>query len=215
MASSPELAEFAEQVARAVAEPEYCLFGFQHWSTCMTKAAWSSWVQAGVSMLAIGAALLAVVIQHALSARAERHAREERHLDMIELLRSRLHDSQRLDRLTDPNGFVAMVGDWRHATALLDIPLLLKHLAVIGETPSIGSRIGEMVPALRIAAEGFLASANHIEAKYRSGEVMNAQEIEATIQAAQNFEQTADVCVSFLDREIARSRRRLKQPNPS
>lgn len=49
--------QLLEGLARAVEAakpgPEFCLFGFQHWSTCMTKAEWSGWVQALGSIAAI------------------------------------------------------------------------------------------------------------------------------------------------------------------
>lgn len=53
--------QLIEDLARAVeaAKPvqEYCFLGCQHWSTCMTKAEWSGWMQAIFSVLAIWAAV--------------------------------------------------------------------------------------------------------------------------------------------------------------
>lgn len=49
--------ELYDGVARAVeaAKPaqEYCFVGIQHWSTCMTKAEWSGWMQAIGSFVAL------------------------------------------------------------------------------------------------------------------------------------------------------------------
>jgi hypothetical protein len=54
--------QLAEGIARAVeaAKPaqEYCLFGCNHWSMCMTKAEWSGWMQAIFSVVAIFSAAL-------------------------------------------------------------------------------------------------------------------------------------------------------------
>ncbi len=51
---------------------EYCLLGVQHWSTCMTKAEWSGWMQAIFSVVAI---LAAFVIPLVLDRRAQARAR--------------------------------------------------------------------------------------------------------------------------------------------
>lgn len=37
--------------------PEYCLLWIDHWSTCMTRAEWSGWMQAIGAALALGIAI--------------------------------------------------------------------------------------------------------------------------------------------------------------
>lgn len=56
--------------AAAAAKPpqEYCLFGWDTWVTCMTKAEWASWVQALGAIAAIGGAAR-------IASRQERNAR--------------------------------------------------------------------------------------------------------------------------------------------
>ena len=53
-----EVAEIYNGIARAVetAKPaqEYCFLWIPHWSTCMTKAEWSGWVQAMAVTVTIG-----------------------------------------------------------------------------------------------------------------------------------------------------------------
>jgi hypothetical protein len=40
-----------------MADPQFCLLAIDHWSTCLTKAEWSGWMQAIGSTLALAIAL--------------------------------------------------------------------------------------------------------------------------------------------------------------
>lgn len=72
--------------------PEFCFLWINHWSTCMAKSEWASWLQAVFSVIAIAAAT-------AIAARQNRHAmtlqavmrREEglRQLDIVIALADR------------------------------------------------------------------------------------------------------------------------------
>lgn len=52
---------------------EYCLAGIQHWSMCLDKSQWASWVQAVGSVAAVFAAI-ALVWWERRDASAQRHA---------------------------------------------------------------------------------------------------------------------------------------------
>lgn len=50
--------------------PEYCFLWIPHWSTCMTKIEWATWMQVGVGVLAVYAAVRAVRAAHELATSA-------------------------------------------------------------------------------------------------------------------------------------------------
>lgn len=57
--------------------PEYCLFAFEHWAACMSKAEWSGWVQAFGSIAAIVGAFLIVSRQNAAARQLEEKRRQQ------------------------------------------------------------------------------------------------------------------------------------------
>ena len=65
--------------------PEFCFLWIDHWSTCMTKAEWSGWMQAGGSVIGIAVAIavpawLWVAERRHATVKAAAHREQQRQL---------------------------------------------------------------------------------------------------------------------------------------
>lgn len=125
--------ELYDGVARAVeaAKPaqEYCFLWIDHWSTCMTKAEWSGWMQAVFSVAAILAAALLTRWQITHQQETAQRLAALRRLELAEVA---LHVCSRSHRLSKSTSYDLLNGErglhwlkrseerWSNMTATLD-----------------------------------------------------------------------------------------------
>lgn len=113
--------------------PEFCFLWINHWSTCMAKSEWASWLQAVFSVIAIAAAT-------AIAARQNRHAmtlqtvmrREEglRQLDIVIALADRA--VWLLQKVPDPEmGDDGFEGFWK-TVSIRDLDFAAEDLRKLG-----------------------------------------------------------------------------------
>ncbi len=66
-----------------MADAQFCLMAIDHWSTCMTKAEWSGWMQAIGSVVAIAAGVAGLAYQSAQQRRSLRTQKLREELDVV------------------------------------------------------------------------------------------------------------------------------------
>lgn len=103
----------------AMADIQYCVFKIDHWSTCMSKGEWSSWVQAIGTIVALAIAIWAASaqIRHArwllLDAEAGRIEARVEFIRSFQVLCMRLAGLARSGGITPPSKFAGIVTEAR------------------------------------------------------------------------------------------------------
>lgn len=118
-----------------MADPQFCFLAVDHWSTCMTKAEWSGWVQALGSITAILAGFGGVLYQLRAQERHQRSLQARQEFDQLSELRELIlvgagllqeaHDAART-----PAGYHAYMTETHASTKLLHTLELIRQTEV-------------------------------------------------------------------------------------
>jgi hypothetical protein len=121
--------------------PEFCLSWVDpHWSTCMTKSEWASWVEAVGSIIGIVVAIL--VVRHQLS--KTRQAEHQRTADKLEALATLIEEAENcVNKLPHDHDQYDVLGSiheaLKHRLASDNAVNQIEVLALVGASTELGS----------------------------------------------------------------------------